>query len=95
MDSDNYLPSKFVDSSLYPKIFNDILLPDIKQKALEIKKKLGLNKNTIACHLRDGTAASSDRTAVDDQTEKVKKIKEKIKNQPQQQFFVCSDKKKI
>ena len=87
LDSYTYIPSKFVDSSLYPKIFNDILLPDIKQKALEIKKKLGLNKNTIACHIRAGDWNM-------DETEKVKKIKEKIKNQPQQQFFVCSDEKK-
>jgi len=86
LDSCTYIPSKFVDSSLYPKIFNDILLPDIKQKALEIKKKLGLNKNTIACHLR-GTERG-------DQDKNVKKIKEKIKNQPQQQFFACSDEKK-
>ena len=86
-----YLPSNLINKELYPSIFNNILDDKIKNKALDLKKKLKLSTRVIACHLR-----ATDRRLITEgkvENDKIENIINKIQNEENKIFFVCSDEK--
>lgn len=82
INTPHWLNSTYLDKKHYPKIFRNILYDETVILCLSIKKKLCIDKNVIGCHLRSTDLQNAS---------KLNKIIDKIKENQQQRYFVCSD----
>lgn len=82
IDENNFIQSSFVNTRLYPQIFYSILKEDIRNNILNIIHTLQLDKSIIGSHLRGTDLLDKNR---------VDSISNKIINNHNQKYFICSD----
>jgi len=82
IDHNNIIPSSFLNTSLFPKIFKIILKKSIVNEIFKLKCNLNLNKSIFGCHLR-GTDVYH--------VKKINLVIKKINDNKNYKFFICSD----
>lgn len=80
-----FLPSKYVNYNIFPKLFSNLLIKELKDEILFYKKKLNLNRNVIGCHIR-----RTDRKC-NVSIKKEENIFKLIEKNKTQLYFVASD----